>query len=75
MESIRKIIEKEEQKNKKNPGTDNREKRDSLNKARRGETIPAAKVVTPKKIKEKSRNALKKKLNKEIKDIWNKYKS
>ena len=69
MESVKRIIEKEEQRKKKNPGKENRQKRDLLNKARRGEMIPAAKVVTPKKVKENSRNALKKQLNKEIKDI------
>ena len=68
MKSIKKIIEKEEHKNKKNPSKANREKREEINKARRGEPIPAAKVVTPKKIKEKSRTGLKKKLKKEIKE-------
>ncbi len=68
MESLKKIIEKEERKNKKNPGKANRKKRDEINKARRGEPIPAAKVVTPKKVRERSRNGLKKKLEKELKE-------
>ena len=68
MKSIKKIIEKEDQKKKKNPGKANRQKRDEINKARRGDPIPIAKVVTPKKVKESKRTNLKKKLRKEIED-------
>ena len=68
MKSIKKIIEKEDQKKKKNPGTANRQKRDEINNARRGDPIPVAKVVTPKKVKENKRTNLKKKLRKEIED-------
>ena len=68
MKSIKKIIEKEEQKNRKNPGKANREKREEINKARRGEPIPVAKIVTPKKVKESKRTNLKKKLRKEIEE-------
>ena len=68
MNSVKKIIEKEQQKSKKNPGKANKQKRKEINKAKRGEPIPAAKVVTPKKTKEKSRTNLKNKLNKEIKE-------
>lgn len=69
MTSIKKIIEKEEIKTKKNPGKANKQKQKEINKANRGETIPINKIVTPKKIKNKSRSNLKKELKKEINNI------
>ena len=68
MNSVKKIIEKEQQKSKKNPGKANKQKRKEINKAKRGEPIPIAKVVTPKKAKENKRTNLKKKLKKEIEE-------
>ena len=68
MQSVKKIIEKQQQRSKKNPGKANRKKRDEINEARRGEPIPVGKVVTPKKVKESKRTNLKKKLRKEIEE-------
>lgn len=68
MDSVKKIVEKEQQKSKKNPGKTNKQKRKEINKAKRGEPIPVAKVITPKKVKENKRTYLKKKLKKEIEE-------
>lgn len=70
MDSVKKLVKKEEVKAKKNPGKKNKEKRNAANKAKRGDPIPVSKVVTPKKTKEKDRNILKKQLKKEIEDIY-----
>ena len=69
MESIKKIIEKEEIKQKKNPGKLNRQKNQERNKARRGEPIPTNRIVESKKVKKRNRNSLKKDLEKTIKDM------
>ena len=69
MKNIKKIIEKEELKNKKNPGKQNKAKRKALNSANRGDPIPLNKVVTPKKQKQQQRQKLKKSLQKELKNI------
>lgn len=66
MESFNKLIKKQQQKDKKNPGKANKEKQKEKNRLKRGEPIPVSKVVTPKNIKEKKRNRLKSKLKSEI---------
>ena len=66
MQGFKKLAEKESIRNKKNPGKANREKRNEINKSKRGNPIPISKVVIPKKVKENSRSKLKDKLKREI---------
>ena len=68
MNSIKKIIEKENVKQKKNPGKANKEKRKEANKAKRGDPIPVNRIVTTKKSKAKQRQNIKKNTRKEIQD-------
>lgn len=68
MKSIKKIIEKENAKQKKNPGKANKEKRKETNKAKRGDPIPVNRIVTTKKSKAKQRQNIKKNTRKEIQD-------
>ena len=66
MTSIKKIIEKENTKQKKNPGKANKQKRKEINKARRGDPIPVNRVVTTKKSKAKQRQNIKKNTRREV---------
>lgn len=68
MSSVKKIIEKEDIKKKKNPGKLNKQKRQELNRAKRGDPIPVNKIVTTKKSKAKQRQNIKKNTRKEIQD-------
>ncbi len=69
MESVKKIIEKEEEKRKKNPGKANREQRKESNRAKRGDPIPRNRIVESRKNKQRRRERLKKDLQKSLKDI------
>ena len=69
MASIRKIVEKEINRKKKNPGKINKQKQKDINKAKRGDPIPVNKVVATKKSKSKLRQNIKKTTRKEIEDL------
>jgi len=66
MKNINKLIEKEQLKQLKNPGKNNKKKRKEINKAKRGEPIPVNKVVPTKKSKSKRRESIKKDTIREI---------
>ena len=66
--SNKKIIKNLLIKEAKNPGKENKEKRKERNKAKRGQLIPAPKIVPSKKEKNKKRSSLKRELHKNLKN-------
>lgn len=65
MKSCKKYIEKLKTQANKNPGKANKEKREAIRKAERGQLMPAPKVIRSKKDKNLSRASLKKALRDE----------